>query len=51
MYRNKLVLNNEKCKFMVDQGIIFGHVVFSKGIEVDKSKIDVIRTLPYPINL
>ena len=36
---------------MVDPGIILGHVVSSKGIEVDKSKIDVIKTLPYPINL
>ncbi|XP_074271639.1 uncharacterized protein LOC141595571 [Silene latifolia] len=25
-----------------------GHVVSSKGIEVDKAKVDTIRTLPYP---
>ena len=47
--KTNLVLNYEKCHFMVDEGIILGHVVSSRGIEVDKSKIDVIRTLPYPI--
>ncbi|KAH9781478.1 Endonuclease [Citrus sinensis] len=43
-----LVLNYEKCHFMVDQGIILGHVVSARGIEVDKAKIDVIKSLPYP---
>ena len=35
-----LVLNWEKCHFMVTHGIVLGYVIFSKGIEVDKSKID-----------
>ncbi|KAI3690179.1 hypothetical protein L2E82_48154 [Cichorium intybus] len=43
-----LVLNYEKCHFMVDQGLILGHIVSSKGLEVDKAKIDVIQSLPYP---
>ena len=43
-----LVLNWEKCHFMVEQGIVLGHVVSSKGIEVDRAKIDVISALPYP---
>ena len=43
-----LVLNSEKCHFMVEQGIVLGHVVSSKGIEVDKAKIDTIQSLPYP---
>ncbi|KAJ9553458.1 hypothetical protein OSB04_017503 [Centaurea solstitialis] len=43
-----LVLNYEKCHFMVSHDLILGHVVSKKGIEVDKSKIDVIKTLPYP---
>ncbi|KAK8991105.1 hypothetical protein V6N11_062129 [Hibiscus sabdariffa] len=43
-----LVLNYEKCYFMVDKGLILGHVVSSDGIAVDPSKIDVIHTLPYP---
>ena len=36
------VLNYEKCYFTVEQGIILGHVVYSHGLEVDKSKINVI---------
>ena len=45
-----LVLNSEKCHFMVNHGIVLGHIVSSKGIEVDKAKIDVIQSLPYPTN-
>ena len=46
-----LVLNFEKCHFMVDKGLILGHIVSKKGIEVDKAKIDVIQTLPYPTSV
>ncbi|XP_021748570.1 uncharacterized protein LOC110714371 [Chenopodium quinoa] len=43
-----LILNWEKCHFMVQQGIILGHVVSNKGIEVDRAKIEVIERLPPP---
>ena len=43
-----LVLNSEKCHFMDKQGIVLSHVVSNKGIKVDKPKIDVISSLPYP---
>ena len=33
---------------MVRQGIVLGHIVSSKGMEVDKSKIDLISNLPIP---
>jgi hypothetical protein len=33
---------------MVHQGVILGHIVSKKGLEVDKVKIDVITKLPYP---
>ncbi|XP_074277429.1 uncharacterized protein LOC141601067 [Silene latifolia] len=46
-----LVINHEKCHFMVDEGIVLGHVVSSKGIEFDKAKVDSIRTLPFPTNV
>ncbi|RVW87328.1 Transposon Tf2-2 polyprotein [Vitis vinifera] len=32
-----LVLNWEKCHFMVRQGIVLGHIISEKGIEVDKA--------------
>ena len=48
-YREKnLTLNLEKCHFMVQQGIILGHVISKKGIEVDKAKVDLIYHLPPP---
>ncbi|CAM8908355.1 unnamed protein product [Rhodiola kirilowii] len=43
-----LVLNYEKCHFMVTHGVVLGHIVSKEGVEVDKAKIDVIKTLPYP---
>ena len=43
-----LVLNWEKCHFMVNQGIVLGHVISEKGIEVDKAKVDIVRHLPSP---
>ncbi|CAN6707319.1 unnamed protein product [Malus baccata var. baccata] len=46
-----LVLTWEKCHFMVRQGIVLGHIVSERGIEVDKSKIDLIRYLPSPTSV
>ncbi|GKB77834.1 reverse transcriptase domain-containing protein [Tanacetum coccineum] len=46
-----LVLNWEKCHFMVKEGIVLGHKVSSAGLEVDKAKIDVISKLPPPTNI
>ena len=37
-----LVLNWEKCHFMVNQGIVLRHVIYSMGIEVDKAKVELI---------
>ena len=33
---------------MITNDIVLGHVVSSKGIEVDKSKIELISNLPTP---
>jgi hypothetical protein len=46
-----LVLNWEKCHFMVQEGIVLGHKILEKGIEVDKAKIEVIEQLPPPTNM
>ncbi|RDX69952.1 Retrovirus-related Pol polyprotein from transposon opus, partial [Mucuna pruriens] len=46
-----LVLNFEKCHFMVTEGIVLGHLVSNKGIKVDKSKIDIITSLPNPTSV
>ncbi|GJT54142.1 reverse transcriptase domain-containing protein [Tanacetum coccineum] len=44
----KLALNWEKSHFMVKEGIVLGHKISRKGIEVDKAKVDVISKLPHP---
>ena len=46
-----LVLNWEKCHFMVTEGIVLGHIVSARGIEVDKSKVEAISNLPTPTSV
>ena len=43
-----LVLNWEKCHFMVQEGIVLGHQISTRGIEVDKAKNEAIEKLPPP---
>ncbi|KAG7557039.1 Retrotransposon gag domain [Arabidopsis suecica] len=43
-----LVLNWEKCHFMVREGIVLGHKISERGIEVDKAKVDVMMQLQPP---
>ena len=43
-----LVLNWEKCHFMVTEGVVLGHKISAKGIEVDKAKVEIIEKLPPP---
>jgi len=43
-----LVLNWEKYHFIVTNNIVLGDIVSSTGIEVDKSKIELIANLPTP---
>jgi hypothetical protein len=46
-----LVLNWEKCHFMVKQGIVLGHVISERGIEVDKAKVETLEQLPPPTDV
>ena len=36
---------------MVREGIVLGHLVSERGIEVDRAKIKVIEQLPPPVNI
>ncbi|XP_022014263.1 uncharacterized protein LOC110913749 [Helianthus annuus] len=47
----KLMLNWEKCHFMVTEGIVLGHKISREGIEVDRAKIDTISQLPPPTSV
>ncbi|GKD93526.1 reverse transcriptase domain-containing protein [Tanacetum coccineum] len=46
-----LVLNWEKCHFMVKEGIVLGHKISKSSIEVDRAKVDVIAKLPHPTSI
>nr|GEV05800.1 DNA-directed DNA polymerase [Tanacetum cinerariifolium] len=46
-----LVLNWEKCHFMVKEGIVLSHKILKSGIEVDMVKVDVIAKLPPPTSV
>ena len=36
---------------MVEEGILLGHKISAKGIEVDKAKVETIEKLQYPMNV
>ena len=46
-----LILNWEKCHLMVQEGIVLGHKISYKGIEVDRAKLEVIEKLPIPTSV
>ncbi|KAD5316739.1 hypothetical protein E3N88_16685 [Mikania micrantha] len=46
-----LMLNWEKCHFMVTEGIVLGHKISRDGIQVDKAKIETINKLPPPTSV
>ncbi|KAK1417158.1 hypothetical protein QVD17_26281 [Tagetes erecta] len=46
-----LMLNWEKCHFMVREGIVLGHKVSEAGLEVDRAKIETISKLPPPTSV
>ncbi|GKC48192.1 reverse transcriptase domain-containing protein [Tanacetum coccineum] len=46
-----LVLNWEKCHFMVKEGIVLDHKILKSGIEVDRAKVGVIAKLPPPTSV
>nr|GEX02138.1 reverse transcriptase domain-containing protein [Tanacetum cinerariifolium] len=41
----------EKCHFIVKEGIVLGHKISKSRIEVDKAKVDVIAKLPHPTSV
>jgi hypothetical protein len=46
-----LVVNWGKCHFMVKEGIVLGHVISERGIEVDKAKVETVEQLPPPTDV
>lgn len=46
--KKNLVLNWEKCHFMVTFRIFLGHIIFKKEIELDKTKIELIFNFHVP---
>ena len=46
-----LVLNWEKCHYMVNEGIALGHKISERGIEVDKAKLMLLKRCRVPRTL
>ena len=44
--QTNLVVNWERCHFMVNEGIVLGHKISERGIDVDKAKVDAIEKMP-----
>ena len=49
--KSNLILNWEKCHFIVTKGIVLRHKISAKGIQVDQANIEVIEKLPPPVNV
>ncbi|RDX68912.1 Retrovirus-related Pol polyprotein from transposon 17.6, partial [Mucuna pruriens] len=49
--KSNLVLKIEKYHFMVTKRIVLGHLVSTRGIKVDKAKVDVISSLSNPASM
>ena len=49
--KERLYANMDKCLFGVDKLVFLGFVVSSKGVHVDESKINAIKTWPQPTYL
>ena len=43
-----LVLNWEKCHFMVQEGIVLGHRISARGIDVDRAKLKQLKNYLHP---
>jgi hypothetical protein len=43
-----LILSWKKSHFMVQEGIVLGHIVSKRGIEIDKAKVELISKLTPP---
>nr|GEX56588.1 reverse transcriptase domain-containing protein [Tanacetum cinerariifolium] len=41
----------EKCHFIVKEGIVLSHKISYSGIKVDRAKVDVIAKLPHPTSV
>ena len=46
--QTQLSLSTEKCHMMMSEGVVLGHFISTDGIQVDPSKIKVIKNIPTP---
>ena len=46
--QNHLALSTEKYHMMMSEGVVLGHFISANGIQVDPSKIKVIKNIPTP---
>ncbi|XP_070050487.1 uncharacterized protein [Nicotiana tomentosiformis] len=51
VHKEIIKLLDARCHFMVKEGIVLGHEVTTHGIEVERSKVDVIARLPPPTSV
>ena len=48
--QHQIALNSKKCIFCVPFGVLLGHIVCKQGLLVDPSKIELVLSLPPPMN-
>lgn len=51
LQEEKLYAKLSKCEFWMEQVPFLGHIVSSKGISIDPSKVEAITNWPRPVNV
>lgn len=46
----KLRLHPNKCNFAAGKILYLGHILSSKGVEIDKTKVEIVQNFPRPKN-
>ena len=41
-------LSHEKCHMLMTEGVVLGHLISTKGFQVDLKNIHIIQDLPTP---
>jgi hypothetical protein len=49
--KHKLYLKDSKCHLYLERVPYLGHVVSSRGVDVESGKIDAVKNWPVPTNL
>ena len=51
MWVNSPFLKLGKCHFIINVGIVLGHRISERGIEIDRAEIEAVEQMPCPLDI